>query len=289
MTPPVIDRPSAAGQAPWRMPLGVASGGVTADAARVGDLEVRAGSIVGPGHRCEEPALPRQDAYALGRSDGVLVVAVADGVSQSARADLGARVAASAATRLVLEDLDEHPNIGLTDVPRLFDRVSGEIIGTGAHRGIPPADLCTVLMVATIPTSPGRDGTRVIHTARVGDVALWVCKQDVLSCETGGPAAGIDRNTHDEVLPFDCTPIEHDFSLEAGARLAVVSDGVHDTLTNVNGGTEHFANLWAAPPPHPVEFLEGLSYDAPGQLDDRAAVVVWLGAGIANDTDRNTS
>ena len=81
--PPVFSRASASGQAPWHLPVGTAPSGLAADAARLGDLEVRAASMVGAGHRCQEPADPRQDAYALGRTpDGqFLIIAVADGVS----------------------------------------------------------------------------------------------------------------------------------------------------------------------------------------------------------------
>ena len=135
--PPLFAGRSTPGQAPWHLPVGATPSGLAADGVRLGDLEVRAASVVGAGHRCQEPAVARQDAYALGRTaDGeYLVVAIANGVSQSGHADLAARVAVNAAVR-ELTELVEKAGPQAIDATELYLKVAGEMIGTGRARGI---------------------------------------------------------------------------------------------------------------------------------------------------------
>lgn len=180
--PPVFSGGSKSGQVPWHLPAGAAQSGLAADGARLGDLEVRAASVVGAGHRCEEPADPRQDAYALGRTpDGqFLVIAVADGVSQSPHSDLGARVAVSAATRELVEML-AYGGMAAIDIEELYKVVAGEMLGTGRDRGLADQDICSILIVAVIPTAPAAHGTRQIWASWIGDVSLWIQREGALS------------------------------------------------------------------------------------------------------------
>ncbi len=279
--PPVFSGRSAPGQAPWHLPVGAAPSGLAADAARLGDLEVRAASMVGAGHRCQEPAGPRQDAYALGRTqDGqYLIIAVADGVSQSPRSDLGARVAVSTATR-ELGAMLEVGGMPAIDVERLYNVVAGEMAGTGRSRGVPEEDICSILIVAVIPTAPRADGRRTIWTSWIGDVSLWIHHRGDLHRVTGTEKTGLDRNTLTAVLPFNPDRVEQDtFELHPSDRVAVVTDGLSDSLSGVSGASEFFARQWANSAPHPAAFLHSLCYDGPGQTDDRTAVVVWCGLG----------
>jgi serine/threonine protein phosphatase PrpC len=174
------------------------------DSARVGDLELRAASVIGAGHRCVDPAVVRQDAYALALDrDGThLVIAVADGVSSAAHADVGARVAVSTAVREIAATLDRDGHAGNVDAQRLFLTVAGEIVGTGRERGMIDRDLCCLLVVAVVPTRPGPDGVvRNVWTAQVGDVSVWTGGEG-LQQRTGKLKVGLDRNKVDAVLPF---------------------------------------------------------------------------------------
>jgi hypothetical protein len=276
----VFDARSVSGQAPWHLPVGAAPSGLAADAGRLGDLEVRAASMVGAGHRCEEPAYARQDAYALGRTpDGrYLVVAVADGVSQSLRSDLGARVAVSAAARELSGMLDRGGMDGI-DVGRLYKVVAGEMLGTGRDRGLADEDICSILITAVIPAAPRHDGTRPIWASWIGDVSLWAQHDGRLHRLTGEDKDGLDRNSLNAVLPFNPDMVEERLvKLLPYDALAVVTDGLSDSLASVPGVADFFAAQWAGPPPHPAAFLHSLCYDAPGQDDDRTAVVIWCGA-----------
>lgn len=278
--PPVFTGVSAPGQAPWHLPVGSAPSGLAADAARLGDLEVRAASIVGAGHRCEEPD-PRQDAYALGRTpDGrFLIIAVADGVSQSSRSDLGARVAVTAATR-ELGKMLASGGMQAIDAELLYNKIVGEMLGTGRNRGVRDDDICSILIVAVIPTVPRPDGTRPIWTSWIGDVSLWIHRAGVLRRATGMEKTGLDRNALDAVLPFNPDRAQlATFELNPSNRVAVVTDGLSDSLSSLSGAIEFFTREWEHSAPHPAAFLHSLCYDGPGQTDDRTAVVVWCGGG----------
>ena len=276
--PPVFAASSTAGQAPWHLPVGAAPSGLAADAARLGDLEVRAASVVGAGHRCQEPG-PRQDAYALGRTpDGkFLVIAVADGVSQSPRSDLGARVAVSAATRELVAMLSSG-GVTAIDMEHLYNAVAGEMLGTGRNRGLLDKDICSILILAVIPAVPRPDGMRQVWTSWIGDVSLWIHRQGSLYRVTGQEKSGMDRNTLNAVLPFNPDWAEQStVNLQPSDRVAVVTDGLSDSLSGIPEAAEFFARQWAASAPHPAAFLHNLCYDGPGQSDDRTAVVVWCG------------
>jgi len=275
--PPVFVGRSTPGQAPWYLPVGAAPSGLAADGIRLGDLEVRAASIVGAGHRCEEPAIPRQDAYALGRTqDGrYLVVAVADGVSASEYADLAARIAVSAATRELARML-ESGGLAAIDAGLLYKKIAGEIIGTGRSRGIPDEEVCAILITAVIPATARPDGTRPMWASWIGDVSLWVSRGGELLRWTGQDKTGLDRNELRAVLPFSPDEVEQlTLDLHPDDRVALMTDGVSDSLSSVEGTIDYFARQWAGPPPHPAAFLHSLCYDGPGQTDDRTAVVVW--------------
>ena len=97
---------------------------------------------------------------------------------------------------------------------------------------------------------------------------------------TGMEKTGLDRNALSAVLPFNPDRAEETvLDLYPRDRVAVVTDGVSDTLSSFSGAIEFFAREWSNPAPHPAAFLHSLCYDGPGQTDDRTAVVVWCGAG----------
>jgi protein phosphatase 2C-like protein len=277
--PPVFANGSPAGQTPWHLPVGASPSGLAADAARIADLEVRAASVVGAGHRCQEPAGPRQDAYILGRtpSGDHLVVAVADGVAGSSRSDLGARVAVSTASR-ELVGMVAAGGISGIDRNLVYNRVAGEMLGTGRSRGLADDDICSILILAVIPTAPNPAGSRTIWFSWIGDVSLWLHRDGLLRRTTGSNKSGLDRNVLPATLPFNPDQSKEDYlNIFSSDRLAIMTDGLSDTLDRVAGAFEFFTNRWAGPAPHPAAFLHDLCYDGPGQLDDRTAVVVWCG------------
>jgi serine/threonine protein phosphatase PrpC len=278
--PPVFAGRSTPGQAPWHLPVGATPSGLAADGVRLGDLEVRAASVVGSGHRCQEPAVARQDAYALGRTaDGEhLVVAIADGVSQSEHADLAARVAVNAAVRELTELVEKAGSLAI-DATELYLKVAGEMIGTGRARGIQDREVCAILITAVIPARPEPDGTRSLWASWIGDVSLWISRDGRLHRTTGQDKDGLDRNALHAVLPFNPDQVQQcRFPLYPDDRVVLLTDGVSDSLTSIDAAMEYFTRQWAGPPPHPAAFLHSLCYDGPSETDDRTAVVVWCGS-----------
>lgn len=278
---------STAGRAPWHVPVSPAVAGLAADAALMGDLEIRAASMVGAGHRCENPADPRQDAYALGSTlDGqYLIIAVADGVSASRYADLGARVAVSTAVRELARMLGSG-GIPAINTEMLYKMIAGEMAGTARSRRLTEQDVCSVLVTAVIPTAPARDGTRTMWSSWIGDVSLWIQRDSRLYRLTGEEKSGLDPNALGAVLPFQPDLVQETTrDLAQADRVVVMTDGLSDSMRAVSGVTEFFQQQWAGPPPHPALFLHSLCYDGPGQTDDRTVVVVWCGDEAAARSD----
>jgi len=274
-----FDGGTTAGPLPWLLPSRLAQSGIAADSARIGDLDVRAASVIGPGHRCEEPAVERQDAYAIARtrSGDQLVVAVADGLSSSPFSELGARVAVSTAIRALCQQLDEGADPETVVAERLFNDVAGTMIGTGEARGIEPCALRSLLVVAVVPTAALPDGSRRVWTAQVGDVSLWLHGLPGWERSTGVAKSGMDRNVVEAALPFNAKEvITAVVTIPPGAGIAVMTDGLGDVLGDVSGAVDYFAQRWATPP-HPAVFVADMCFDARGQTDDRTAVVVWCG------------
>jgi hypothetical protein len=175
--------------------------------------------------------------------------------------------------------LDGGRGIQDIDPVTLFTEVAGEMVGTARNQSHEVPDIYAILVVAVIPTHPEPDGRRTIWTAQIGDVSVWVLRSGSLTRRTGPDKAGMDKNTLEFVLPADpgaarATLIE----LRPGETVAVMTDGLSESLINVAGVADSLCREWALGPPHPAAFLQQLCYDAPGQSDDRTVVTMWVGA-----------
>ncbi|MEU3457698.1 protein phosphatase 2C domain-containing protein [Micromonospora sp. NPDC006766] len=279
MSPRFLPGSKAAGM-PWLLPAESASpSGVAADQAVLGNLEVRAASVIGSGHRCEEPVKPRQDAYrvARDRNGEFLVVAVADGMSDSARSELGAATAVGTAVALVRRHLDERRPLESLNAAELFRAVSAALVQQAKDRGLDPNDVRTTLAVAVLPAYR-RGGQRPRGwVGQIADTHLWQRDDSGWKCLTGRAKDSYNGNTLSTFLPH--TPDAAaglTFALGDGDTVAVLSDGVADAFSEVPGAAGWFAERWRRPPPL-ASFLLDVDFDARQQLDDRTAVVVWAG------------
>jgi serine/threonine protein phosphatase PrpC len=248
---PRFGRGSKAQALPWLLSPHAVYPGIAADEGRLGDLTVRAASVIGPGHRCEEPVSPRQDAYRLGRDDAGthLVVAVADGVSSSAFAELGATVAASAAVNLLRERLNRADTIAW---PEVFGGIAAQMAEAASTRGLRNADIHTALVTAVIPAgSTGRD--RTMWVAWVGDASVWLLRGNEWIFVAGDrkqSSGGVESNVVAHVLPDSPHAVATAaIRVAPGSVVAVVTDGVGDVMAAVPEANRHFARSWATPPP----------------------------------------
>jgi hypothetical protein len=280
LTPPVLGGTPRAARLPWYLPVEPAQSGVAADEVRLGDLDVRAASVVGPDHRCAEPAMARQDAYRLGRDSAGrhLIIAVADGLSSAARSDIGATIAVRAAVDLIRRELDAGLRPEQLDMVALFSTVAKHVAGGAKQLGCSPADVLTALAVAIVPSgATGPSGVRLVLLASLADVSTWVRTDPSWTRLGGADKHGLDRNSLDAFLPHHADKVDvRLLDLPPNSTLAVVTDGVGDAFTDVAGGAQWFAQRWRRPPPL-ASFLLDVNYEAPSQLDDRTAIVVWCG------------
>jgi serine/threonine protein phosphatase PrpC len=279
--PPLFGgRPSSAHSKPWLLPARPAHAGVSADEARLGHLTVRAASVVGPGHRCEEPAVARQDAYALARDTAGhrLIVAVADGLSSGRRSDIGASRAATFAVDAVRRRLDQGRELAAGE---LFAEVADHLRATAEVRRIGPDDLSTVLVVAVVDAYPDRRGAHRVWTAWIGDSA--VLRHDgaawrPIGGDSKAARGGIESNVVAASLPAEPQLVRAEAAeLPPGGMLAVLTDGVGDAIRMERSAAEFFLDRWRRPPPV-AEFLTHVSFQARGHQDDRTAVAIWLDA-----------
>ncbi len=265
---------------PWLLPAEIAApSGVAADQAILGNLDIRAVSVIGSGHRCEEPVKPRQDAYrvARDRAGNHLVVAVADGMSDSPRSELGAAIAVATVVSLLRRHLDDMRPLAELKAADLFRQVSAELVQSAKDRGLQPDDVRTTLAVAVLPAYRRSGQMPQGWVARIADTHLWRRDTNGWSCLTGTAKAAYNGSTLSAYLPH--TPDEATdqlFTLRDGDTVAVFSDGVADAFSDVAGASAWFADRWRRPPPL-ASFLLDVDFDARQQLDDRTAVVVWAG------------
>ncbi|MFL6140469.1 MAG: protein phosphatase 2C domain-containing protein [Labedaea sp.] len=277
--PPTFGRVPRAASMPWRLTLEPAASGIAADQAQLGDLDVRAASIVGPGHRCEDPAVARQDSYRLGRDKAgrYLIVAVADGMSDSRRSDLGAMVASRCAVDTVRGAINHGIPPDENMLHNAFRRSAAAMVTAARNSELTTNDVRCALIVAIVPAFPeSRFGNRAAWFASLADVSAWVHAGTSWAQVAGDRKTDdMDRNLVRHFLPHqpDAVSICRQM-LPADATITVVTDGVGDAFTDVAGADAWFADRWRAPVPL-ESFLLDVGYHASGQLDDRTAVTVW--------------
>ncbi|MGW2222177.1 protein phosphatase 2C domain-containing protein [Nonomuraea sp. NPDC001684] len=265
---------SPAARLPWRLPDEPALAGIAADAVSVGGLTVRAVSLVGPGHRCAEPAVPRQDAYRLGRDTAKrhLIVALADGMSDSRQSHLGANVAVTALVGRVRADLDRGGPLSACDV---FLDAARQMAGSAVRHGVTEHDVRAAALVAVVPVSPDPGGRRTARLMALADVGGWLRLPQGWRRLIGEEKSGLDAGRLTEFLPFHPDQVTSvTVELAPRAVLALATDGLGDALAPGDPLAGWFAGRWSAPPPI-AEFLRDVGFESPGRLDDRTAVVVW--------------
>jgi Protein phosphatase 2C len=274
---------SRAHQAPWQLPTVPSGAGVLADQAVLGGLAVRAASVVGASHRCEEPAGPRQDSYSLGRdrSGRHLVLAVTDGVSSSRHSDLGATLAARSAVQTIVQQLNAGSPVDRLDAPAVFGQVADRIRGSAQQQQARPVDYSCVAVVAVIATEPDANGEYRCWIGWLGDVTVWSRRKDawrpMVGDFKGDTADGDETGEIHESLPGEPEAARmRVFYLPAGCTVAFVTDGVGDALRMAPEVGRYLAGRWHTAPTA-ASFLNDLSFEIPRQLDDRTAVVVWTG------------
>ncbi|WP_327308184.1 protein phosphatase 2C domain-containing protein [Streptomyces sp. NBC_01298] len=272
---PVLATPSRAFHASWLLPEQPAPHGLVADRAELGGLVLRAASVIGPGHRAL--ARPRQDAYRIGRdrSGDHLIVAVADGMSDSPHSDIGAQVAVSALVGAVREALDSGTDPESLARVQVFLAAAKQMYAAADARGWTADDVRAVAAVAVIPAAAEPGTARRVWLGAIADATAWRLEKGAWDRLIGDGKSGYDPSSVSSFLPHtpDLATYET-VELRSGSALAVTTDGVGDALESGPTAREWFADRWAGPP-EVGRFLMDVGFEQVQMQDDRTAVVVW--------------
>jgi serine/threonine protein phosphatase PrpC len=271
---PVLTKPSRAFRAPWLLPETPAPHGLVADQTVLGGVVVRAASVVGPGHRGR--GVPRQDAYRMGRdrTGRHLVIAVADGMSDSRHSDVGAQVAVSALVNALRTALDSGAAIEELNHREMFLAAARQMYGVAEQRKWKADDVRAVAVAAVVPTVPHVSGVRQVWLGSIGDVSAWRLHQGVWDRLIGDEKPGYDSSVA-HFLPHDPGNVAFGrVELPRGSVLAVTTDGLADAFATGPDARRWFAERWARPPGIGA-FLMDVGFEQAQMHDDRTAVVVW--------------
>ena len=260
------------------------------DFLTVGSLEVRACSSRGWSHRYK--GTPRQDAYSILVSDDVLVVAVADGVSEGDYSQVAADTAARASVKLAANDIAKN---GAVDWSLLARRVSLRIVEEAEYRQIAPSaapetdinervravrsKMSTTLIAAVLKRSSTHLGVEAEISVVAGDSAAYqiLSGSDVLTPVGGGKELGGSiSSTSVKPLPGPANPESATVYLQPGEMLVLGTDGLGDPAGDgSNDFGRELANRWQTPPTID-QFLLDINVYRRSFDDDRTAVAIWL-------------
>ncbi|MCT9005651.1 protein phosphatase 2C domain-containing protein [Streptomyces rhizosphaerihabitans] len=257
------------------------------DGAGYGALTVRAASVRGDSHRYQGE--PRQDSLAVVRlgapgADGLLMLAVADGVGSAARSHIGSQEACRlAAMELdsVSADLSETLRAGdETGFAVLVDIAVGRTATLLAHRarehGDDPAAYATTLRALLVPLDP-RVRTRGFLAVGDGGTALLRAGEWNLSLTD-------PEHDGDGMIDTRTAALPHGHRARAcllapalpGDVLVLCTDGLSTPLAGDAGMRDFLGSGWGkGAAPAPADFLWQLQYRVKSYDDDRTAVVLW--------------
>ncbi|MGK5683269.1 protein phosphatase 2C domain-containing protein [Actinoplanes sp. URMC 104] len=249
-----------------------------ADGWSTGEVTVRLASVRGYAHRYE--GVPRQDDVAAVHhpGSGAVVFAVADGVSATPLAHLGATAACRAAITAALSMLDGG---GAVDWTRVVERAAWQVVQQAEQAlGLDAPDAATAerQMAATLITGlvRPRPGGPVAEVVRVGDGGAWRIRAGTFSrlfdTARADPAVVVPAVT---ALPRVPEVVARGGVLEAGDVLVVATDGIGDPLGEGTGSVGAYLAERLAVPRPPLEFARDADFSRETFDDDRTLLAIW--------------
>ncbi|MFJ7969518.1 protein phosphatase 2C domain-containing protein [Streptomyces sp. NPDC096324] len=257
------------------------------DGAGYGALTVRAASVRGDSHRYQGE--PRQDSLAVVRlgadgPDGLLLLAVADGVGSAARSHVGSQEACRlAAMELDAVSADLAETVRTGDRPgfaALVDTAVGRVATLLAHRarerGDDPAAYATTLRALLVPLDPR---VRTRGFLAVGDGGTALLRGGEWNLTLTDP-----EHDGDGMIDTRTAALPHGHRARAlllapalpGDVLVLCTDGLSTPLAGDAEMREFLGSGWGrGAAPSPADFLWQLQYRVKSYDDDRTAVVLW--------------
>ncbi|WP_406372387.1 protein phosphatase 2C domain-containing protein [Streptomyces sp. NBC_00647] len=260
------------------------------DGAGYGALTVRAASVRGDSHRYQGE--PRQDSLAVVRlgapgAEGLLLLAVADGVGSAARSHVGSQEACRLAA-IELDSLSAELSEALRsgDQPRfavLADTAVGRVATLLAHRarehGDDPAAYATTLRALLVPLDLR---VRTRGFLAVGDGGTALLRDGAWNLSLTDP-----EHDGDGMIDTRTAALPHGHRARArllapalpGDVLVLCTDGLSTPLAGDAGMRDFLGSGWGnGTAPAPADFLWQLQYRVKSYDDDRTAVVLWEAA-----------
>lgn len=246
-------------------------------------ITVRGVSLRGHLHRYN--GAPRQDDFAIHHlPDGRVIVAVADGVSQSPQSHLGSSIAVTQAVDWIRSNLGS--DTAALDWPALIKNTAYALAARAQilfELDEPDPvraeqELATTLVCAVI--EPVQPGLLRAHLAGVGDSSAWVLTAgnfiDILGGKT--PADGGIASSAVSALPrvpTQITPTVIEFL--GDAVLLIGTDGIGDPLGAGQGSVGDLLRdvLNRPSPPSLIEFAHAVDFSRETFDDDRTLVALW--------------
>ncbi len=249
-----------------------------ADGWSTGDLTVRLASVRGYAHRYE--GLPRQDDVAAVHhpATGAVIFAVADGVSSTPLAHIGATAACRAALAAVLSALDSG---GPVDWTRVVEHAAWQVVqqaGLALRLAEPDAERAEQQMASTLITGvvrPGPGGPTA-ELVRVGDGGAWVVRAGRYRRLFEPPAADpTEKVSAVTALPRVPVVVASGGALTPGDVLLVATDGIVDPLGDGSGSVGAYLADRLAEPRPPLEFARDADFSRETFDDDRTLLAIW--------------
>lgn len=261
---------------------------IVVDGATYPRLTVRAASVRGDSHRYESG--PRQDSLCVVRlggpdeGDGLLLLAVADGVGSAARSHVGSQDVCRRIALFLDPYADEltaalragdHPTLGALVNSAVGSAAEGLTQRVNQRKGR-PAEHATTLRGLLVPLDPELR-ERGWFTVGDGGAALLrdgVWDTDVFGEEQAGSGV-IDTGT--AALPGSRFARSGIYGPAApGDVFVLCTDGLSTPLAGDAGMRDFLAAAWGrGEVPGPVDFLWQFQYRVKSYDDDRTAVCLW--------------
>jgi hypothetical protein len=238
---------------------------------------LRAASIAGGYHRRKRTV--RQDSFAVAEPiEGVVVVAVGDGVGGFDYSHFAATWACQAACKLLSDEMARCPDVTVLRPDAVLSPIND---GLFALQTALTVDFATTLVLCVI--SHGETDTAQVWLARIGDstaVTLFQTPDGTPQWRFlfGDQAAAQDgiATTKTKALPTQHLTYEHKrIELPRDTALFLLTDGIRIPLEISESVREGLGRQWLTPPA-PLDFASYVRFNRRGEVDDRTVVGVWM-------------
>lgn len=217
-----------------------------------------------------------QDAIgaAWDQQRNALYLGVADGLGSLPRSGLVAVEAIRAALHLCVNRPVE---MAFADSgPRLFEAIAAGLVRSLADGSEGLNGACTLLVAEVVPQFDGAQVT--VHG--VGDSEAWALFNSSWT-PIHHERRSADNATRE--LPGHVRPQTHQYDLSPGSVLVLGSDGFAGALDEtISPLARSLARLWRHRAPGWLDFVNHVSFVDDYWSDDRSAVAVWIGEGLAD-------